>query len=71
MNYDSRGVLDLVLILVLVSVLNIEDRYRLVVILYNVSPERHPWSLRGHWRFLTGVLVGFNMGDVSRIRQGN
>ena len=34
MNYDSRGVLDLVLILVLVSVLNIEDKYRLVVILY-------------------------------------
>ena len=29
------------------------------------------WSLRGRWRFLTGVSVVFNMVDVSRIHQGN
>ena len=29
------------------------------------------WSLRGRWRFLTGVLVVFNMVDVSRIHQGS
>ena len=29
------------------------------------------WSLRGRWRFLTGVLVFFNMMDVSRIHQGS
>ena len=29
------------------------------------------WSLRGRWRFLTGVLMVFDMGDVSRIHQGS
>ena len=29
------------------------------------------WSLRGRWRFLTGVLVVFDMVDVSRIHQGS
>ena len=29
------------------------------------------WSLRGHWRFLRGVLVVFEMVDASRIRQGS
>ena len=32
MNYDSRGVLDVVLILVLVSVLNIEDRFKMYIL---------------------------------------
>ena len=29
------------------------------------------WSLRGRWRFLTGVLVVFYMVDVSWIHQGS
>ena len=29
------------------------------------------WSLRGRWRFLRGVLVVFDMVDVSRIHQGS
>ena len=29
------------------------------------------WSLRGHWRFLTGVLVVFDMVDTPRIHQGS
>ena len=29
------------------------------------------WSLRGHWRFLRGVLVVFEMLDTTRIHQGN
>ena len=29
------------------------------------------WSLRGGWRFLTGVLVVFDIVDVSRIHQGS
>ena len=29
------------------------------------------WSLRGRWRFLTGVLVVFKMVDVSRPCQGS
>ena len=29
------------------------------------------WSLRGRWKFLTGVLVVFDMVDVSRIHQGS
>ena len=29
------------------------------------------WSLRRHWRFLTGVLVVFNMVVVSKIHQGS
>jgi hypothetical protein len=34
------------------------------------SPERHPRSLRGRWRFLRGVLVVFDISDVPRIHQG-
>ena len=29
------------------------------------------WSLRGCWRFLTGVLLVFDIVDVSRIQQGS
>ena len=29
------------------------------------------WSLRGCWRFLTGVFVVFDMVDVSKIHQGS
>ena len=29
------------------------------------------WSLRGCWRFLSGVLVAFDMVDVSRMHQGS
>ena len=29
------------------------------------------WSLRGRWRFLRGVLVVFDIVDVSRILQGS
>ena len=35
------------------------------------SPERHPRSLRGHWRFLRGVLVVFDIMDVPRIHKGS
>jgi hypothetical protein len=28
------------------------------------SPEHHPRSLRGHWRFLRGVLVVFDIRDA-------
>ena len=35
------------------------------------SPERHPRSLRGRWRFLRGVLVVFDIRDVPRIHQGS
>jgi hypothetical protein len=35
------------------------------------SPERHPRSLRGRWRFLRGVLVGFDIRDVPRIHKGS
>ena len=39
------------------------------------SPERHPSVIRGvyedtaHWRFLSGVLVVFDMVDAPRIHQ--
>jgi hypothetical protein len=33
------------------------------------SPERHPRSLRGRWRFLRGVLVVFDIMDAPRIHQ--
>ena len=29
------------------------------------------WSLRGRWRFLRGVLVGFDMVDAPRKHQGS
>ena len=34
-----------------------------------VLSKCHPWSLRGRWRFLTGVLVVFDMVDVSSLHQ--
>jgi len=35
-----------------------------------VSSKRHPWNLRGHWWFLTGVILIFDIMDVPRIHQG-
>jgi hypothetical protein len=35
------------------------------------SPERHPRSLRGRWRFLRGILVVFDIRDVPWIHQGS
>ena len=35
------------------------------------SPERHPRSLRGRWRFQRGVLVVFDIRDVPGIHQGS
>ena len=35
-----------------------------------VSSKCHPWSLRGLWRLLRGVLVVFDMVDAPRILQG-
>ena len=35
------------------------------------SPERHPRSLRGRWRFLRGVLVVFDIRDAPRIHKGS
>jgi hypothetical protein len=34
------------------------------------SPERHPRSLRGGWRFLRGVWVVFDIRDVPKIHKG-
>jgi hypothetical protein len=34
-------------------------------------PEHHPRSLRGRWRFLTGVLVVFDIRDLPRIHNGS
>jgi hypothetical protein len=34
------------------------------------SPECHPMSLRGRWRFLRGVLVVFDTLDIHNIHQG-
>jgi hypothetical protein len=34
------------------------------------SPECHPRSLRGRWRFLRGVSVVFDKMDALRIHQG-
>ena len=31
----------------------------------------HPWSLRGRWRLLRGVLMVFDMVDAPRIHQGS
>ena len=35
------------------------------------SPERHPRSLRGHWRFLRGILEVFDIRNVPEIHQGS
>ena len=35
------------------------------------SSKCHPWSLRGLWKFLGGVLVAFDMVDDPRIHQGS
>ena len=35
------------------------------------SSKCHPWSLRGRWRLLRGVLVVFDMVDAPRIHQGS
>jgi hypothetical protein len=35
------------------------------------SPELHPSSLRGRWRFLRGVLKVFDIRDVPRIHKGS
>ena len=36
-----------------------------------VSSKCHPWSLRGFWRFLRGVLVVTDIMDATEIHQGS
>ena len=51
-----------------VSLFRVLPSWKLVKLLG--SPERHPRSLRGRWRFLRRVLVVFDIMDALRIHQG-
>jgi hypothetical protein len=52
-----------------------EAMYQFYALMENIkllgSPECHPRSLRGCWRFLRGVLLFFDIMDAPRINQGS